>query len=148
MEGCARGPRRQETIILPCYPGAMAANTAKVSVTIGRDALHLAKTMAERTGLSFSSLVTAAVERGLPEVIHDLARLRAADEWIKEMPAATKPSPAEVTALVALLDRGSAPTPEEVEAAFPRAVDSRVAPNRKRRKKATWRKGSRSTPAP
>jgi len=127
--------------------GFMAANTAKVSVTMGRDALHLAKTMAERTGLSFSSLVTAAVERGLPEVIHDLARLRAADEWIAEMPAATKPSPAEVRAIVELLDRGSAPTPEEVETAFPRAVDPRANPQ-KRRKKATWRKGSRSTPAP
>jgi hypothetical protein len=43
---------------------------------MGRDALHLAKTMAERMGLSSSFLVTAAVERGLPEVIHDLARLR------------------------------------------------------------------------
>lgn len=125
----------------------MAANTAKVSVTMGRDALHLAKTMAERTGLSFSSLVTAAVERGLPEVIEDLARLRAADQWIAEMPAATKPSHEEVRTLVALLDRGSPPTPEEIEAAFPRALDRRANPSQKRRK-ATWRKGSRSTPAP
>jgi hypothetical protein len=125
----------------------MAANTAKVSVTMGRDALHLAKTMAERTGLSFSSLVTAAVERGLPEVIHDLARLRAADEWIAEMPAATQPSPAEVRTMAELLDRGSPPTPEEVEAAFPRAVETRANPAKKRRRKPTWRKGSRSTPA-
>jgi hypothetical protein len=125
----------------------MAANTAKVSVTMGRDALHLAKTMAERTGLSFSSLVTAAVERGLPEVIGDLARLRAADQWIAGMPAATKPSHEEVRTLVALLDRGSPPTPEEIEAAFPRALDRRADPSQKRRK-ATWRKGSRSTPAP
>ncbi len=124
----------------------MAANTAKVSVTMGRDALHLAKTMAERTGLSFSALVTAAVERGLPAVIEDLARLRAADQWIADMPAATKPSSAEVTALVALLDRGLPPTPEEVEKAFPRAIDPRAKPSRKRGK-ATWRKGSRSTPA-
>ena len=125
----------------------MAANTGKVSITMGRDALHLAKTMAERTGLSFSSLVTAAVERGLPEVIHDLARLRAADEWIAQMPAATKPSPAEVRALAELLDRGSPPTPEEVEAAFPRAVEAGARPARKGRKKAAWRKASRSTPA-
>jgi hypothetical protein len=124
----------------------MPANTAKVSVTMGRDALHLAKTMAERTGLSFSSLVTAAVERGLPEVIQDLARLRAADQWIAQMPAATKPSPAEVAALVELLDRGVAPTPEEIEEAFPRAIDPRSKPSRKRAR-ATWRKGSRSTPA-
>ena len=124
----------------------MAANTSKVSVTMGRDALHLAKTMAERTGLSFSSLVTAAVERGLPEVIEDLARLRAADQWIAEMPAATKPSQEEVQTLITLLDRVSPPTPEEIESAFPRAIDPRAKSSHKKRK-ATWRKGSRSTPA-
>jgi hypothetical protein len=124
----------------------MAANTAKVSVTMGRDALHLAKTMAERTGLSVSSLVTAAVERGLPQVIAELARFRAADEWIAEMPAATKPSSAEVAALVELLERGNLPTPEEIEAAFPRTSRGRSNPNRRSRK-AQWQKGSRSTPA-
>jgi hypothetical protein len=122
----------------------MAANTAKVSVTMGRDALHLARSMAARTGFSVSSLVTAAVERGLPEVIAELARLRAADEWIAEMPAATKPSPAEAAALVQLLDRGKLPTPEEIDAALSRPEGRRATgyPRRTR-----WRKGSRSTPA-
>jgi hypothetical protein len=116
----------------------MAATTAKVSVTMGREALHLAKTMAQRTGLSVSSLVTAAVERGLADVIAEMARLRAADEWISEMPAATKPSSGESMALLVLLDRGHTPTPKEVEAAFPRAPVRR---SRGGRGRAAWRKG-------
>jgi hypothetical protein len=49
--------------------------------------------------------------------------------------------------MVELLDRGSPPTPEEVESAFPRATDPRSNPNQRHRKKTAWRKGSRSTPA-
>jgi hypothetical protein len=125
----------------------MPANTTKVSVTMGRDALRLAKTLAERTGLSFSSLVTAAVERGLPEVLEELDRLRAADEWIAELPPETKPSPEELREFVRLLDRARPPTPEEIEAAFPRAVEGRRRRNAGRRGKPRWPRGSRSTPA-
>jgi hypothetical protein len=103
----------------------VAAQTTKVSVTMGREALGLAKAIAERTGMSVSSLVTAAVERGLPALIAELDRPRAADEWIAEMPSGTKPTPAEVEALVARVNRGHVPTDAEIQAALGRHKRSR-----------------------
>jgi hypothetical protein len=123
----------------------MAANTAKVSVSMRMDALRLAKTASAHTGVSFSSLVTAAVERGLPDVLEEIERLRAAEEWIAEMPRSHAPSPARVRDILALLYRAKPPTQAEIAAAFPRATDRVRARANSKVGRRGWRKGSRST---
>jgi hypothetical protein len=112
----------------------MAAQTTKLSVTMGRKAIHLVKAMVDRTGMSFSSAVTAAVERAVPEMIAELERLRAADEWIAQMPPGTRPSPEEVQALVDLVGRGHVPTEAEIDTAFGRRRPRRAAKKKPRRR--------------
>jgi hypothetical protein len=68
------------------------ASTAKVSLTMERHTLGLAKTAAERTGVSLSSLVSTALERHLADVIEQLERRRAAEEVIATFPPDHLPS--------------------------------------------------------
>jgi len=111
----------------------MSAMT-KVSLTMDHHALRLAKTAAERTGVSHSSLVNAALERHLSEVLAELQRRRAAEEIIATFPVAHLPSPRERDALLALWNKsGPAPSDEEVEAAFAPPAKAQRAVRRGRR---------------
>ena len=95
--------------------------TEKVSLTMDRHSLHLAKTAAERTGMSLSSLVNAALGRHLAEVLAELQRRRAAEEVIASFPAKLLPSASEQAQLHALWScGGAAPSEAEVKAAFRR----------------------------
>lgn len=93
------------------------ASTAKVSLTMDRHALGLAKTAAERTGVSLSSLVNTALERHLAQVIEQLERRRAAEQLIATFPPELLPSAEEQRALLALWSQSSAPPAQaQVEA--------------------------------
>jgi hypothetical protein len=93
--------------------------TTKVSLSMDRHALALAKTAADRTGMSLSSLVNAALERHLGEVLAELQRRRAAEEVIATFPVAHLPSTKQQQQLLTLWSRGgNVPTDAEVEAAF------------------------------
>ncbi len=110
--------------------------TAKVSLSMDRHALALAKTAADRTGISLSSLVNAALERHLGEVLAELQRRKAAQEVIATFPVADLPSTKEQQRLLTLWGQSaSIPTEAEIEAAF--------APAPKRRKERRRRAGAR-----
>jgi hypothetical protein len=91
-----------------------------------RHALHLARTAAERTGVSLSSLVNAALERHLEEVLAALERRRAAEEVIATFPQEYLPTIKEQQSLLALWNRGgNVPTDAEIDAAFAPAPKGR-----------------------
>jgi hypothetical protein len=91
--------------------------TQKVSLTMDRHALHLAKTAAERTGISLSSLVNAALERHLTKLLEELERRRAAEEVIATFPLEHLPTAQEQRELLALWSKARpAPTEAEIEA--------------------------------
>jgi hypothetical protein len=90
--------------------------TQKVSLTMERHALHLAKTAADRTGMSLSSLVNAAVERHLKSVLEELERRRAAEELIATFPPEHLPSVHEQRELLALWTKPRPATETEIEA--------------------------------
>jgi hypothetical protein len=93
--------------------------TAKVSLSMDCHALALAKTAADRTGISLSSLVSAALQRHLGEVLAELQRRRAAEEVIATFPIARLPSAKQQQQLLAHWSGGvTAPTEAEIEAAF------------------------------
>lgn len=95
------------------------ASTAKVSLTVERHALGLAKTAAERTGVSLSSLVSIALERHLADVIAELERRRAAEEVMATFPSDQLPSAQEQRELLELWGRAPPPPTEaEVVSAF------------------------------
>jgi len=107
---------------------------AKVSLTMDQHVLRLAKAAAERTGVSLSSLVNAALERHLSGVLAELQRRRAAEEIIATFPAAHLPSPRERDALLAFWNKaGPPPSDDEVEAAFAPPAKARRAARRKHR---------------
>ena len=81
------------------------ASTAKVSLTVERHALGLAKTAAERTGVSLSSLVSIALERHLADVIAELERRRAAEEVMATFPSDQLPLAQEQRELLELWGR-------------------------------------------
>jgi hypothetical protein len=113
------------------------ASTAKVSLTMERHALGLARTAAERTGVSLSSLVSTALERHLAEVIAELERRRAAEEVIATFPPSHLPSVQEQRELLALWSKAAPPPMEaEVESTFQRPAKRapRGAPRRSRSK--------------
>ncbi|MGH7434340.1 MAG: hypothetical protein ACRENE_01550 [Polyangiaceae bacterium] len=93
--------------------------TAKVSLSMDRHALALAKTAADRTGMSLSSLVNAALERHLGEVLAELQRRKAAEEVIATFPVTRLPSAKHQQQLLTLWSRGgTVPTEAEIESAF------------------------------
>jgi hypothetical protein len=112
--------------------------TAKVSLSMSRHALALAKTAADRSGISLSSLVSAALERHLAEVLAELQRRQAAEEVIATFPAADLPSTEEQRRLLTHWTRsGIVPTDAEIEAAFapkPKRRSVRGRPPRARRR--------------
>jgi hypothetical protein len=81
-------------------------------------ALALAKTAADRTGISLSSLVSAALQRHLGEVLAELQRRRAAEEVIATFPIARLPSAKQQQLLAHWSGGVTAPTEAEIEAAF------------------------------
>jgi hypothetical protein len=84
-----------------------------------RHALAMAKTAADRTGISLSSLVNAALERHLGEVLAELQRRRAAEEVIATFPVAKLPSDKQQQQLLTRWSGGgTVPTEAEIEAAF------------------------------
>jgi hypothetical protein len=108
--------------------------TAKVSLSMDRHALALAKTAADRTGMSLSSLVNAALERHLSEVLAELQRRRAAEEVIATFPVARLPSAKDQQQLLMLWSRGgTVPTEAEIETAFGAAPKRRRATARQTR---------------
>lgn len=93
--------------------------TAKVSLSMDRHALALAKTAADRTGMSLSSLVNAALQRHLGEVLAELQRRRAAEEVIATFRVADLPSTGQQQQLLTQWSLGGAvPTEAEIEAAL------------------------------
>jgi hypothetical protein len=106
--------------------------TAKVSLSMDRHALALAKTAADRTGMSLSSLVNAALERHLGEVLAELQRRKAAEEVIATFPVADLPSTTDQQRLLTIWSRPARlPTEAEIEAAFVPAPKRRK-PRRRR----------------
>jgi hypothetical protein len=109
---------------------AMGA-TEKVSLTMGHRELRLARTLAERAGLSLSSLVNAAVQRHLAEAIAEMRRRRAADDNNATFADDALPSPARVEAILrATAEAGPLPSEAEIRA-FLRGENP--APGRRRR---------------
>src|SRR3974390_2633389 len=93
--------------------------TAKVSLSMDRHALALAKTAADRTGISLSSLVNAALQRHLGEVLAELQRRKAAEQVIATFPIADLPSAEQQERLLVQWSHGGpTPTEAEIEAAF------------------------------
>jgi hypothetical protein len=90
--------------------------TQKVSLTMDRHALRLAKTAANRTGTSLSSLVNSALERHLASVLEELERRRAAEQVITTFPAKYLPSTLEQRELLTLWSKARPPTPAAIEA--------------------------------
>ncbi len=115
--------------------------TQKVSLTMDRHALHLAKTAADRTGISLSSLVNAALERHLTSLLEELERRRAAEEVIATFPAEYLPSVQEQRELLALWSKARPATKAEIEAVSRR----RSASKRPRRIRPSSRSKTRRT---
>jgi hypothetical protein len=91
--------------------------TQKVSLTMGRHALRLAKTAADRTGMSLSSLVNTALELHLASLVEELERRRAAEEVIATFPPEHLPTAQVQRELLALWSNAKpGPTEAEIEA--------------------------------
>lgn len=89
--------------------------TQKVSLTVDRHALRLAKIATDRTGVSLSSIVNTALERHLTVLLQELERRRAAEEVISTFPVKHLPSAAEQRELLAHWTKARPATPAEVD---------------------------------
>ena len=111
--------------------------TEKVSLTIGNRELRLAKTAAERVGMSLSAFVSAAVERHATELAREIERQRAAHELISTFPPEGLATPDEARALRILwASAGPPPTEADIEAVLagtPRRTRKREAVKKRKR---------------
>ncbi|HWL87849.1 MAG TPA: hypothetical protein VNO21_18725 [Polyangiaceae bacterium] len=110
------------------------ATTAKVSLTMDLHTLHLAKTAAERTGVSLSSLVSAALERHMTSVVEELEQRGAPEQVIATFPPEHLPNAQEQEEILASWSKASIPpTKGEIESVFEgRAKETGRPPSRRR----------------
>ena len=109
------------------------AATEKVSLTLGHDEIHLARMMAERTGLSLSAIVNAAVQRHLSALVAEIERRRAAEEIIATFSKDALPTADRLRQISALWSLAKQPTEIQVRRVLGRRArkrPKRIAPAR------------------
>ena len=112
--------------LLPMVGSEPMNTTEKISITLGRDELQKAKTLASRLGLSLSTVITDAVR----EHVEAQARKAAGLAVIASFTAADRPSEKKMQQLLQLWNQ-----PQQ-----PQQASSRVMPTAKRRTQSAKRR--------